>query len=1198
MCEHIRLLLPKESDTTDLKTIGSENASTTEETTDLSTVVNSDNLTESSLEQPQIQHNNVNINNCVTAVSSDDSPKFDQYILDTITSVASSSSTSITSSSGYQNYCANGATNSQNTNNDPHEMPQLLNILNELLDGQDLTSLANSGGNGDNMHDIEDQEENYEVDSPRKDDPEEMAKILSKQRLEEISREEQQLRRRMDFLIRRLFKLVARSTGLHVSEEMAGFLEHIARYCKKKEIKEKSSTMTLSSLSSPSTKFPYLTANLQGTTDLLTSPTFSKEPPINLLSSPMTVVKTQDEKQSLPQQINNSNINTAATTHDVIEPTNELLLKPVPTKEMRSFLRRIENISTMQSTVLTKKALAFKYFSKTTPPTTSSSSNLNLTSIKSESNFCVSAIPKLEDADIDQVEQTSGLLMSEMRLIENQIDSDVTASSTGGESADEMTIYNNNFQQPLSISKRAAYKYSKDRGAVASRWCWLATQISELDYKIRQHTDLRKHIRENKGVITLESAVENQRISGASTSYNIDTDTEDIDGGSSARVRPLAKSLFRKRKLVQITNLHHISKKAARPSTLKCGCNWPLQPCALCTARIDPTAPRELTDVLPETERVALLDPCFHPVLCFQEDVSSSIHLEAIMNIPEWQSKMIRSSPKSIMKHATKQLEMLSGGNGGFKDDFKLFGLVKPNAFETNEKKMKKGNIDAITGKRKYTKRFLKMEGGPLASKLKERKKYKKRRASLGMAQNSHIPRKYTFKKRLRKVDGMSNSVHNQPPNGLNNNDKYSDPVNRSKNSSPVPINSRSEKTTSESRRTRNYDIDNIVIPYSVAAATRIELLSYKEIPTPKWRIVTTEEDEEQLIEEKEQCIEDGEIHSEDITDESITIIHEKALLDERKKFETYLKFPLTSRSRANRRIDSRGNESSGTNTPTPDQTSPPHGDIESIPPSPLDNSVFHDTPSITAILNNFNGRKERKRTVSKKDEVHDGGGYSSGVPSRCISPEIIKEIIPAYEPLHFPLSDVSFHRLKRMMPSEHLKHNDNSSSSIKYYKPVMKEEEASQHHNTQTLTTSIKHTKRPQKRRKHTDSISESILIREKLPSSSLATIGKNNNLLIPRNNHNILNNIDLKGTDGAALKKLMNNNNGDLLNGDSFNDDDQDMDDNSDSETITGDESLFEPDEVEETDSDEYLDDEMEMDEKITYNNKKKSSMISTLD
>lgn len=34
--------------------------------------------------------------------------------------------------------------------------------------------------------------------------------------------------------------------------------------------------------------------------------------------------------------------------------------------------------------------------------------------------------------------------------------------------------------------------------------------------------------------------------------------------------------------------------------------------------------------------------------------------------------------------------------------------------------------------------------------------------------------------------------------------------------------------------RTNSYDIDNIVIPYSVAAATRVEKLQYKEILTPK----------------------------------------------------------------------------------------------------------------------------------------------------------------------------------------------------------------------------------------------------------------------------------------------------------------------------------------------------------------------------
>lgn len=41
-----------------------------------------------------------------------------------------------------------------------------------------------------------------------------------------------------------------------------------------------------------------------------------------------------------------------------------------------------------------------------------------------------------------------------------------------------------------------------------------------------------------------------------------------------------------------------------------------------------------------------------------------------------------------------------------------------------------------------------------------------------------------------------------------------------------------------QSTSSTSYDIDNIVIPYSMAAATRLEKLEYKEIPTPKWRVV------------------------------------------------------------------------------------------------------------------------------------------------------------------------------------------------------------------------------------------------------------------------------------------------------------------------------------------------------------------------
>lgn len=64
------------------------------------------------------------------------------------------------------------------------------------------------------------------------------------------------------------------------------------------------------------------------------------------------------------------------------------------------------------------------------------------------------------------------------------------------------------------------------------------------------------------------------------------------------------------------------------------------------------------------------------------------------------------------------------------------------------------------------------------------------------------------------------------------------------------------------------------------------------------------------------------EFDSEEFLDEYIQEKHNRALLEERKKFSTFLKFPYSTRSRANRRIDSRA-ESSGANTPDPASPAP-----------------------------------------------------------------------------------------------------------------------------------------------------------------------------------------------------------------------------------------------------------------------------------
>lgn len=148
-------------------------------------------------------------------------------------------------------------------------------------------------------------------------------------------------------------------------------------------------------------------------------------------------------------------------------------------------------------------------------------------------------------------------------------------------------------------AKRAAYRWARDRSGIASRWSWLLAQISDLEYRIRQHTELHQQIKKNKGAVKFEEtpAVSQQQqqsftgdteasqnlngyrgtLPGNSKLSDIDVSTAsnptnnnngaytDTDGTCSAsRTRAFLRNEFRKRKLLQTSNLHTISKKAAR----------------------------------------------------------------------------------------------------------------------------------------------------------------------------------------------------------------------------------------------------------------------------------------------------------------------------------------------------------------------------------------------------------------------------------------------------------------------------------------------------------------------------------------------------------------------------------------------------------------------------------------------------------
>ncbi|XP_014737478.1 PREDICTED: KAT8 regulatory NSL complex subunit 1-like protein isoform X1 [Sturnus vulgaris] len=81
--------------------------------------------------------------------------------------------------------------------------------------------------------------------------------------------------------------------------------------------------------------------------------------------------------------------------------------------------------------------------------------------------------------------------------VEKDLDSDATCSSSD-EDGEEQTV------RTAVEAYTSEWKWLADRARIGSRWTWLQAQISELEYKIQQLTDLHRQIRATKGMVVLE----------------------------------------------------------------------------------------------------------------------------------------------------------------------------------------------------------------------------------------------------------------------------------------------------------------------------------------------------------------------------------------------------------------------------------------------------------------------------------------------------------------------------------------------------------------------------------------------------------------------------------------------------------------------------------------------------------------------
>ncbi|KAM9112675.1 KAT8 regulatory NSL complex subunit 1 isoform 2-T4 [Pangshura tecta] len=598
------------------------------------------------------------------------------------------------------------------------------------------------------------------------------------------------------------------------------------------------------------------------------------------------------------------------------------------------------------------------------------------------------------DSISEELERFTASGMANLRSSEQAFDSDVTESSSGGESdieEEELTKAEPE-QHHVPLRRRSEWRWAADRAGIVSRWNWLQAHVSDLEYRIRQQTDIYKQIRANKGLIVLgEASSPDTAVDDASHPLSAEVKLEPgtdrlgasisqpvVNLGTSAgntpeslpskpcgALRPVngvintlqsglaehaqgdgtdvEELLHKKQRLNMVSSpsdgtcvaartrpvLSCKKRRLVRPSNIiplskkvhrnsTVRCSCDVNPLCAICGTRSSISP-EIQYETPLLERLSQLDSCIHPVLSFPDDVPMSLHFQNMLK-SQWQSKPYEKikPPKKLSLKHRASVSASSLSDPARKDRHKLV-----NSFFTAA--MLKHHADV---------------GGP--SYL-----------SATAASLPHSPI-------VRQLSTSSESS--------------------------APASTSSQGTSSMSPRRRrgesSFDINNIVIPMSVAATTRVEKLQYKEILTPSWREVDISALKVNPDEDNEEI--------EDLSDSTFAALHAKCEEMERARWLWSTSLPPQRRgSRSYRSADGRTTPQLG----NPSTLQPPSPDVgnchshsEFSPRSPV-SPELHSAP-LTPVS------RDSMRLLSSED-------------TRCSTPEsgLDEQAVQPWERRYFPLS-------------------------------------------------------------------------------------------------------------------------------------------------------------------------------------------------
>ncbi|KAJ3607918.1 hypothetical protein NHX12_024969 [Muraenolepis orangiensis] len=565
-----------------------------------------------------------------------------------------------------------------------------------------------------------------------------------------------------------------------------------------------------------------------------------------------------------------------------------------------------------------------------------------------------------------------------LRSTESAFDSDVTESSSGGDSdlEEEEVARVDVEQRHVKIWKRAESRYMLERAAIISHWNWLQAHISDLEYRIRQQTDIYRQIRFS-GAGWMEAQSGRSSLSlppppppqtpAPGGAKMADRSTVSL---TAARTRPLVGC--RRRRLLQPSTVPHLHGKAQRSGCVPSCCR--LNPsCVMCGGR---TSPREDPQYdLPAMERLSRLDPGVHPILSFSDDVCVGLRLQQVLK-SQWQSKVLdRSKPlkKLSLKHK------LSSSREKHKFTSSLMAVRLGHFKRRSEKGGRPGEAGPARAESPaLCKAERQLQPGPY-DKSYSRKRPRER----SLDRTDPFPKLYLDSgSPCSALGSMHSSLHGSLTRQLSTS---------SDNSTPLGSNSQSVPNTPHPIKRRrgesSFDINNIVIPMSVAATTRMEKLQYKEILTPSWREVDMLS--QPLAEEE------NEAELEDLTDAAFSQLHQPCEDQERSRWTWMALAPAKRRgSRSYKSMDGRTTPLlCGTNPPTPQPASPDPGHCPllheySYLPSPMSPGSPTSNPHTPC-------SRDSHRLQSNED-------------TRCSTPDFTFEerTVAPWERRHFPMSE------------------------------------------------------------------------------------------------------------------------------------------------------------------------------------------------